>query len=177
MTRANQNTHRTIPAFTMMTIRRGTPEDASRIAVLVNMAYEVERFFVQGDRTSAADVRRRMDEGMFLVGEAADRTVVGCIFVEIVNPAAAFGMLAVDPAFQAQGLGRQLVEAAESQAGDAGCGSMEIRVVNLRTDLVPKYERWGYTLTGGTEPYEHRVTTRDCHFVVMRKALGTRTRT
>jgi hypothetical protein len=49
---------------------------------------------------------------------------------------------------------------------------MEIRVVNLRTDLIPRYERLGYAETGAIEPYEHRPTIRDCHFVVMRKALG-----
>src|SRR5262245_44825492 len=158
----------------MMTIRRGRPADAANIAALVNTAYEVERFFVEGDRTSAADVVRQMGEGTFLVGEASDGTVAGCIFVEIASRAAAFGMLAVDPACQGQGLGRRLVDAAESHAGDAGGDSMEIRVVNLRTDLFPRYERWGYALTGGTEPYDHRVTIRDCHFVVMRKPLGKR---
>jgi hypothetical protein len=48
---------------------------------------------------------------------------------------------------------------------------MTIKVVNLRTDLLLRYERLGYAATG-TEPYVHRPVLQPCHFVLMEKPLA-----
>jgi GNAT superfamily N-acetyltransferase len=153
------------------TIRRAIADEADALASLVNQAYEVERFFVEGDRTSRADVLERMLTGEFLVAVQDDARLVGCVHVEVDGDRGAFGMLAVDPGAQRQGWGRQLVEAAEDHARAAGCRTMEIRVVNLRDDLLPRYRRLGY-VDVGEERYVHRPTTRPVHFIVMRKALA-----
>ena len=81
-----------------------------------------------------------------------------------------FGMLAVDPSRQGAGLGRRLIDAAEQHIRDAGGRAVDIHVVNLRTDLLPRYRRRGY-VDIGTAPYVHRPTIQPCHFVVMRKRL------
>jgi GNAT superfamily N-acetyltransferase len=153
-------------------VRTATPADAEAVAALVNRAYEVEAFFVAGDRTSAAEVRHLMTEGRVLVVDREDAAggVVACVFTSMERNRGYFGMLAVAPEAQKHGLGRALIEACESNARDGGCGAMTIKVVNLRTDLLRRYERLGYLVTG-TEPYVHRPVLQPCHFVTMEKSL------
>lgn len=153
-----------------MQIETARPEDAPAVASVVNAAYQVERFFVQGDRTSPDDVAAAMARGRILVVRGDDGRIAGTIFIEVDGPTASFGMLAVDPAAQGQGLGRRLIAAAEDHARQAGATAMEIDVVNLREDLFPRYERLGYRPVGEA-PYVHRPTIRPCHFIRMRKAL------
>jgi ribosomal protein S18 acetylase RimI-like enzyme len=152
-----------------ISIRPAAEQDADAIARIVNQAYEVERFFVLGDRTSAMDVLGHMRKGTLFVA-AEGETVVGCVQVEINGVRGSFGMLAVDRSRQGAGLGRRLIDAAERHIRDAGGRAVDIQVVNLRTDLLPRYRRLGY-VDIGTAPYVHRPTIQPCHFVVMRKEL------
>jgi len=153
-----------------MRIREALTGEAEAIAQLVNRAYEVEHFFVAGDRTSAAGVRTMQETGVFLVTDGADGTLAGCVYTTAAAMRGYFGMLAVSPAEQKRGIGRALVEAAESRARAAGCAVMDIKVVDLRTDLLRYYDRLEY-LVVGTEPYEHRPVIQPCHFVLMEKRL------
>jgi GNAT superfamily N-acetyltransferase len=145
------------------------PEDAAAIAHLVNVAYEVERFFVAGDRTSVEEITRLIATDRFLVMRESE-SIVGCVHLEVHPPLARFGMLAVDPAEQRRGIGRRLIETAEIVARHEGCDVIKIAVVDLRTDLLATYNRLGYR-TAGTAPYEHRPVIRPCHFVLMEKSL------
>lgn len=159
-----------------MNIRQATLDDADAIARLVNQAYQVEAFFVAGDRTNPDDVRGLMHTGSFLVahdddGGGAPGEIDACVYTSLSGRRAYFGMLAVDPSKQRRGLGRALIDACERRAQAAGAQSMDIKVVNLRTDLLRRYERLGY-LVAGTERYAHRPVLQPCHFVVMTKALG-----
>jgi GNAT superfamily N-acetyltransferase len=79
-------------------------------------------------------------------------------------------MLAVRPDAQGRGLGGRLIAEAEARAARAGASVMDIKVVNLRTDLLPRYTRMGYVATG-TEPYDHRPVLQPCHFILMEKGL------
>jgi ribosomal protein S18 acetylase RimI-like enzyme len=152
-------------------IRNATPDDAGAIARLVNQAYKVEAFFVAGDRTNADDVSGLMRTGSFLVVDGdVTGEIAACIYTSLSDGRAYFGMLAVDPAKQRQGLGRALIDECEHRARAAGARAMDIKVVNLRTDLLRRYERLGY-LVAGTERYEHRPVLQPCHFIVMTKAL------
>ena len=82
-----------------------------------------------------------------------------------------FGLLAVEPAKQRLGLGRQLALEAEELARAAGCRIMDIQTVNVRTELPPIYRKMGYVETG-TAPFPAEVATKQpCHFVIMSKAL------
>ena len=96
-------------------------------------------------------------------------------FAEAGHPAVAmdayFGMLAVDPARQGQGLGRALVDAAEDYARTAGCRDMDIRVVNLRAELPPFYRKLGYREIG-TEPGSDPRQIKPFHFVTMSKPIS-----
>jgi ribosomal protein S18 acetylase RimI-like enzyme len=155
-----------------MNMREAQAEDAAAVAALIMLAFRVEEFFVDGDRTSADAVRARMQQGAFLLVEDVDRVLAGCVYVETRGDRGYFGMLSIDPERQGQGLGRQLVATAEKRCRAAGCREMEIEVVNLRTELPPFYRRLGYTETG-TRPFNQPDRAkRACHFVVMTKPLA-----
>jgi GNAT superfamily N-acetyltransferase len=151
-------------------IRVATTADADAVATLITLAYRVEDFFIDGDRTDPADVRQHMQHGVFLLREQ-DGGLAGAVYVQIRGGRGYFGMLSVDPARQKEGIGRRLIEAAESWCRTAGCTEMEIEVVSLRTELPPFYERFGYVLSG-TRPFDDAHKSRiPCEFLVMRKVF------
>ena len=152
-------------------LRRGTAADAPRIAALVNAAFQVESFFVEGDRTSTAEIAAMMGKGSFLLAEE-ERALVGCVYVEPRGESGYLGLLSVDPARQAKGLGRSLVAAAEDHCRGAGCRRMEMLIVNLRTELPPFYRRLGYA-ESGTAPFpDNGRAKQPCHFIRMSKPLA-----
>jgi GNAT superfamily N-acetyltransferase len=69
------------------------------------------------------------------------------------------GLLAVDPARQAGGLGRRMIAAAEDLArGGLGCVFMEMMVIRQREALIAYYERRGYSRTGEDRPFPYADT-------------------
>ena len=85
-----------------------------------------------------------------------------------------FGLIAVQPAQHGRGVGRTLVEAAEARLLGAGCRAVDIRVVDLRTELPPFYRRLGYVETGTAPFSDPQKATRPCHFILMSKTLTVR---
>jgi predicted N-acetyltransferase YhbS len=151
-------------------IRTAGPADAGAVTALINAAYQVERFFVSGDRTSEDEVRRHMAKGTFLIAEQ-DAAPIGCIYTEQRGDRGYFGLLAVDPAHHGQGLGRSLIERAEEHFRRAGCRAVDIQVVDLRIELPPFYRRFGYVETGTAPFTDPEKATRPCHFILMSKQL------
>ena len=145
------------------------PDDVPDLVRLINAAYEVERFFVTGDRTDAETVQRMMATGSFVVTRDEDG-ISGCVYVELRGLRGYFGMLSVHPSRQGSGLGRRLVELAEQLVRDCGGAAMDIRVVNLRTELPPFYRKLGYAETG-IEPATEPRALQPFHFIVMSKPL------
>ena len=158
--------------FVAPTIRTADERDANAIARVVNAAFKVEAFFKIGDRTSEEDIRDLMSRGEFLVidGDAPD-VLAASIYTTIEGARGYFGMLSVDPSRQGTGLGRALIDAAESRARAAGCDRMEIHVVNLRRELPPLYRRFGYVECGELPFTDTDRASMPCHFIVMRKVL------
>jgi GNAT superfamily N-acetyltransferase len=152
-------------------IRRANLSDVDAIVKLVNAAFRVERFFIDGDRTDAAHIAHRFQTGRFLVAEDESGQLAASVYIEIRGERGYFGLLAVDPARQRSGLGRLLVEAAEQECRDAGCHIMDLQIVNLRTELPPYYRRLGYA-ESGEMPFAAEATPKlPCHFVRMSKEL------
>ena len=153
--------------------RTATAQDAAAIVALVNTAFRVERFFIEGERTNPEHVHTLLQTGVFLLAEAAGQ-LIGCVYVEIRGERGErgyFGLLAVDPAHQRTGLGSHLVAAAEGHCRAAGCSVMELQTVNVRTELPGIYRRLGYEVCG-TAPFvaAHQPKI-PCHFVKMEKLL------
>jgi GNAT superfamily N-acetyltransferase len=159
------------PVMDKFALRQGSQADAAAIAVLINLAFLVERFFVDGDRVTVDDVKRLFGKGAFLLIEE-DQLLAGCVYVELQGERAYMGLLSVDPSRQKTGLGRRLVIAAEEYASDRGCKFMDLRSVNVRPELVPFYVKLGYR-EDGVAPFPPEVPTKiPCHFVLMTKALS-----
>jgi len=151
-------------------LRPAVLADVGAVTRLINAAYQVERFFIDGDRTSEDEVRAYMAKGTFLLAEDGGAPV-GCVYLEQRGERGYFGLLAVDPRQHGKGLGRMLIEAAEDHFRRAGCRAVDISVVDLRTELPPFYRRRGYVETG-TAPFpDPEKATRPCHFILMSKRL------
>lgn len=84
-----------------------------------------------------------------------DGALIGTVTITSKSPTHAYlGMLCVDPALQAAGLGRALIAAAEAQAArDFGATAMEMTVIDKRGELIAWYERRGYIRTGETRHF------------------------
>jgi ribosomal protein S18 acetylase RimI-like enzyme len=150
-------------------IRKATPADAAVIARIINEAFEVEREFREGERTSPEKVRELMARDAFLVAEEAARTI-GAVYVRIDGRIGYFGMLAVDPSMRRAGIGRALVEAAEALCRTAGCTTMTMSTGEDRTELIPYYQHQGYQVVS-IEPSTSSDFKRPIRVVTMQKPL------
>jgi GNAT superfamily N-acetyltransferase len=130
--------------------RIATSDDVAALVRVINRAYRVEDFFVDGDRTTGEEIGRRLggQAGCFLVVDddpcRPTGMLAGAVYVEVRGDRGYFGMLAVDPERQKQGLGAALVAAAEELCRAAGCQHLDIDVVNLRQELPPFYAALGF---------------------------------
>ncbi len=144
--------------------------DAEAITRLINAAFQVERFFIDHDRIAIDEVHARLGTGTFILAEEND-ALTGCVYVEPVAERAYLGLLSVDPSLQRSGIGKRLVEAGEEYCRAAGCRFMDLRIVNVRSELPPFYEKLGYRPTGMAPFPEDAQPRIPCHFVVMSKPL------
>ncbi len=150
--------------------------DIPEIVRVINAAYRVEDFFINGNRTSEGDIAQRMaTPGVsFLVvdGDARGR-LVAAVAVDVLDGRGHFAMLSVDPAHQGKGLARALMSVIEDHCRTAGCTELDIEVVNLREELPPFYEAFGFA-PSGTAPFTPpEKLTRAAHLVRMTKVLNT----
>ena len=155
----------------VIAFRTAGADDVPRIVTLLNAAFAMERAFVDRDRTSAEEIAHYLETGTFLVVDADDGALASCMYLEPRGDRLYLGMLAVSPALQGRGLGRQMMAAAERHAAALDCRAIDIRIVNRRTELPPFYRSLGF-VDNGTEPFEDPLLTRPCHFIRMTKAVG-----
>jgi GNAT superfamily N-acetyltransferase len=158
-----------------MEIRFATEPDLPNLMALINQAFKVEAFFIEGDRLSPEDTRAYFKKGRFLLADE-NSALAGVIYVELRSDRSYFGLLSVNPDLQKTGLGRRLIAAAEEFAREMGAHHMDITVVNLRTELPPFYRKLGY-IDDGTAPVRPDMIPRllqPCHFIKMTKPLGNR---
>jgi N-acetylglutamate synthase-like GNAT family acetyltransferase len=154
-----------------VSLRIAAPQDVSAIVKLINTAFRVERFFIDGERTNPDEVGALLQKGQFLIAEA-NGEMAACVYVELRGARGYLGLLAVEPDRGRRGLGARMVAAAEAHCRAAGCLRIELRVVNLRTELPDYYRRLGY-VEDGVEPFPpHARTKLPCHFVRMSKSLA-----
>jgi len=154
-----------------MQVRIATPTDAEALTALINAAFVVEKFFIDGDRVNLDMVRAFLDKGAFLIAQNG-QDIAGCVYTERRGDRGYLGLLSVDPARQGSGLGRLLVEAVEQRCRAQGCEAVDLRVVNLREGLPEFYRHLGYSENGIEEFPPGEATKLPCHFVKMTKRLA-----
>jgi ribosomal protein S18 acetylase RimI-like enzyme len=152
-------------------IRPALPADAEFLVRLINAAFRVEQPFIEGDRIDAEGVRSYMAKGKFLVAE--DSTVLAaCVYVELRSDRGYLGLLGVDPPRQGTGLGRKMMDAAESYFREAGCFAVDLRVISARTPLPAFYRHLGYGETGTASFAPDLPVKVPCHYILMSKTIG-----
>jgi GNAT superfamily N-acetyltransferase len=152
-------------------LRSATSDDVPRIVALLNAAFAMERDFIDKDRTSVPEIERYMTTGTFFVVDGDAGALSSCMYLEQRGDRVYLGMLAVNPSQQGSGLGRQMMAAAERHAAAIGCGAIDIRIVNRRTELPPFYRALGF-VDNGTEPLDDARLTKPAHFICMTKTVG-----
>ena len=149
-----------------LAFRRARPADAGTIVRIVNAADngDGDTFgwthggaIWEGDRTHAAEVLALLavPGSMFLL-RIHDGEVGGCAYLKKSGNAAYMGMLAVRPALQGSGVGKQIIAEAERIAlEEMHCSVMTLGVITShRPELTAFYERRGYARTGWVKPFE-----------------------
>ena len=154
------------------TFRQAGQEDASVIMELINQAFAIELKYFSKERIDLPGVTDHLQKGTFILA-AAGGEPVGCVYTELCGERGYFGLLAVAPSQQGRGLGSRLITEAEDLCREAGCSVMELRILHLRTELPPYYEKLGYTVTG-TEDHipQDPSALQPYHFITMVKTIG-----
>ncbi|RFP66696.1 GNAT family N-acetyltransferase [Hymenobacter lapidiphilus] len=146
----------------MLCFSPATLADIPALNRLVNRAYRgevsaqgwtTEAALLAGQRTDEADLHEQLEKphAQFLLAHrAADGELVGSVFLQQQDLELYLGMLSVEPSLQAGGIGRQLVQAAESHARALGCTAVRMTVISVRHELLAWYERLGYQRTPAT---------------------------
>lgn len=152
------------PAF-----RLAVAADAQEIRALVERAYRGdaarggwthEADLLDGNRTSLAEIAGILaaPHQFVMLVEMVGRLVGSVTITGLGENRAYLGMLAVDPAMQAGGIGRALIGAAEAEAIRRWSAAiMEMTVIARRAELIAWYERRGYARTGEVRPFPYAV--------------------
>lgn len=148
--------------------------DGPAIATLINAAFRVEDFFIDGDRTNDAEVAGLMAAGRFLCawdGGAGVDALLGVVYIQREGDRGYFGLLSIAPGHQRAGLGRALVAHAEALCKAEGARHMDLKIVNLREELPAYYASLGYRESGASAFKDTSKLRRPAHFVHMTKPL------
>ncbi|HSY13317.1 MAG TPA: GNAT family N-acetyltransferase [Verrucomicrobiae bacterium] len=151
-------------------VREAIASDLPRIVSLINRAFHVERFFKNGDRTNPEMVEQNMRDGKFLL-LCEREEIAACVWLKITGEHAYLGTLSVDPSRQKSGLGKRMMDEAEEYARAKGCTVLDIRIVNLRTELPGIYRKFGFVETGTQSAEVIKTANKPVHFITMSKQL------
>ncbi len=163
---------RLLPKDSSASIRIATAGDIPAIAGVVNAAFEIETF-LEGTRTDENAIAQMMRNGEFLVIEGVAGQILASVYIETRGERGYFGMFAVEPSHQSEGIGRRLVEAAENHCHSNGCKFIEFKMLSPRAILLPFYHSLGYRETD-TEAFPSSRPVKpgvECHFIRMSKLL------
>lgn len=134
--------------MTVSVTRYATESDIPEIVRVINLAFRVEDFFIDGDRTNAGEIAARIaDPRTRIIVIDGDRAIslVAAVVVEVRDERGHFAMFAVDPAVQGRGVSRTLYKAVENHCRESGCSEIDIEIVNLRKELPGYYSRLGFS--------------------------------
>ena len=146
-----------------LTCRVATVVEAPEIVALVNRAYRPvtsirgwthEAELVSGPRTSIERVLSHFTQNSRVLVLCKASTIVACAHVQAAADSVSIGMLATDPAFQNQGLGKQMLDCAERYARiQFNASIFKLTVLLARVELLAFYERREYVRTGDAQDY------------------------
>jgi N-acetylglutamate synthase-like GNAT family acetyltransferase len=139
--------------------------DISRLVKLINSAYRgeaskkgwtTEADLLEGDlRTDIPSLTELMNKpgALLLKYTTAEDIISGCVFLEKQERGIYLGMLSVSPMKQATGIGKLIMQAAETHARQNNCSTIFMKVISLRLELIRWYEKQGFHKTDEMQPY------------------------
>ena len=161
-------------------------QDAPALNRLVNSAYRgdssrkgwtTEADLLGGIRTDEEGIEAMLqNSAATILKYEEDGELLGCVYLEKKEDSLYLGMLTVSPDAQANGIGKQLLAAAERLAVEQQCRAVTMTVITVRHELIAWYQRRGYQPTGETKPFpmddaRFGLPTRHLEFIVMEKVL------
>jgi ribosomal protein S18 acetylase RimI-like enzyme len=146
-------------------LRPATDRDAEAVTLLVDAAYEhyIERIG-RKPMPMTLDYGEEIREKQVTVAEDGDE-LVGVLILDTTDEGFVVFNVAVHPTRQGMGIGRTLLELAESEARRAGFESIYLFTHEKMTENQELYARIGYV------EYDRR-SVEDLHVVFMRKQLA-----
>ena len=167
------------------------PVDAVALTDLINSSYRAqgkdagwthEVSLLGGartDTTALLSLFAKREATILLFRRKSDAKLVGCISIELLEPADCYlPLLAIDPEQQASGYGRRLLTEAEAFACMHGARTARMTVIRQRENLIAWYERRGYRRTGEILPFPYEDPSvgtplrDDLQLVVLQKVLS-----
>ena len=146
-------------------VRVAVPADLPRLHPVIERAYRGdaarqgwthEADLLSGERIDDATLEAMLDDPSqtFLVAERGG-VVAGCVSLNARGDGLVYlGLLCVDPALQAAGIGKAIIAAAEQISRDAlDADRIEMTVIDSRIELIAYYERRGFVRTGERRPF------------------------
>ena len=167
-------------------LQKATDADIAELVQLINSAYRgdssrqgwtTEADILSGIRTDIETLRTELTApGAQMLKATNEKGVIdGCVFLQQQQLQLYLGMLTVAPHLQNKGLGKRLLQAAESVAKDLSCTHIAMTVISLRHELIDWYKRHGYRPTGENRPFivgEHiGVPSQPLSFIVLKKNI------
>jgi ribosomal protein S18 acetylase RimI-like enzyme len=137
-------------------IKIATLADANDITNLLNIAYRgeaskigwtTEAHLILGNtRTNVQIVEATITQkdSIFLKYSNENNDLVACVNLQLIANKIYLGMLSVLPNQQANGIGKQMLRAANEYAKYLNCESIFMTVISVRTELIDWYKRHGY---------------------------------
>jgi ribosomal protein S18 acetylase RimI-like enzyme len=146
-----------------MSITPATLTDVPELVGLINSAYRgetskkgwtTEANLIDGQRIDADSLTAQISdpEAIILKNTNDEGIITGCVYLQKRANKLYLGMLTVLPTLQTNGLGKQLLQAAETYARNINIKSIIMTVITTRTELISWYERRGYGKTGEIIP-------------------------
>ena len=142
-----------------MLFRHATSNETTAIVSLVNRSYRgessrlgwtTEADLLGGKRINEAGLTQLLNDPDSLVLIAhSEKSILATIHAHYENCSVHFGLFAVEPTLQTNGIGKSLLTYAESEVHrlwEVSTAVME--VITHRSELITYYERRGYVRTG-----------------------------
>jgi GNAT superfamily N-acetyltransferase len=140
------------------------PEDADKIAALVNSVYRgenakkgwtTEADFLEGIRITNEKVSEIIArDSDVIINAVMDNQIIGCVHLENKGTYTLLGMLSVDVNHQDKGIGKLLINECERYTREVyNCDEIRMKVISRRTELIDYYKRRNYRVTGEREDF------------------------
>ena len=173
-----KNQHKILPATLL---------DTTEIVALINKAYRgetskkgwtTEADLLGGIRTDDESLKEILNDenSVFLKYTDDENKIAGCIHLQQQKQKLYVGMLTVDPEIQNKGIGKALLQAADSYAVQNNFHKIIMTVISVREELIDWYQRHGYKKTGETKPFpmnneKFGLPKQQLEFIVLEKTI------